>query len=192
MKRDNILLVVVAMLAGLLGGYLIFSIAGKSTAPPSGGQAPMGAGSSVDYQQRITELEKVVAQEPKNRQAWIQLGNDYFDTEQPQKAITAYQKALDLDPNNPGNANILTDQGVMFRKMGWFDKAIANFEQSQKLDPKHQQSLYNLGIVYGFDLKQADKAIAVLTRYLQIDATSPQAQQVKQMVEQLKTTGRLQ
>jgi cytochrome c-type biogenesis protein CcmH/NrfG len=144
---------------------------------------PMGAGSPTDYQARIAEAEKLVAKDPKNRQAWVQLGNDYFDTDQAQKAISAYGKALEIDPND---ANILTDQGVMYRKMGWFDKALANFEKANQVDPKHAQSLMNIGVVYSSDLKQPDKAIAAWNKYLMIDSTSPTAQQVKGMIEQLK------
>jgi len=77
----------------------------------------------------------------------------------------------------------------MYRKMGLFDKAIANFEQAGKIDPKHLQSLYNLGVVYANDLKQPAKAIEVWERYVKMDPLSPQGQQVKAMIEQLKTGG---
>jgi cytochrome c-type biogenesis protein CcmH/NrfG len=187
-KNENLVMIVIALIVGLLGGFLVFSITNKQKAPVAAGPAvPMGSGSPTDYQARISELEKIVAQKPNDRQAWVQLGNDYFDTEQPQKSVAAYQKAIDLAPSDPTTANIITDQGVMFRKLGMFDRAIDNFNKANKLDPKHTQSLYNLGIVYATDLKQPDKAIKAFNDFLSIDSTSPQAQQVKQMLEQLKT-----
>jgi tetratricopeptide (TPR) repeat protein len=186
-KNENIVMIVVALIVGLLGGFLVFSITNKQKVQVASGPAvPMGSGSPTDYQTRINELEKIVMQKPEDRQAWVQLGNDYFDTEQPQKAVTAYQKALDLAPTDPSNANIVTDQGIMFRKLGMFDRAISNFDKATKLDPKHTQCLYNLGIVYATDLKQADKAIKAWNDFLKLDSNSPQAQQVKQMLEQLK------
>jgi tetratricopeptide (TPR) repeat protein len=172
-------------MVGLLGGYLIFSIssAGKAQQPnsaiPAG--AGSGSGSPTDYAQRIAQAEKVVAQDPKNLSAWISLGNDYFDTEQSQKSINAYNKALEIEPNNP---NILTDQGVMYRKIGWYDKALANFEKANKIDPDHLQSLYNTGIVYAVDLKQPEKATPYWNRYLKLDSNSPTAIQIKGMMEQ--------
>ena len=175
MTKENVLTVVVAMLVGLLGGYIIFNLAGNKDLP-SNVAVPQGAGSPTDYQRRIVEAEKIVAQDPKNLQAWIQLANDYFDTDQPQKSVNAYGKALELDPNN---VNVMTDQAIMYRKLGWFDKAIANLEKAQKIDPKHLQSLYNLGVVYWMDLKQPDKAKEIWTKYLQFDSTSPTAQQIK-------------
>jgi len=191
-KKENLVFIVVALLVGLLGGFLIFSVTNKnkgggSQGMPSG--VPMGSGSPTDYSQRIAEAEKILAQDPKNYQVWVQLGNDYFDTEQPQKAVNAYGKALEIDSSRPDTPNVLTDQGVMYRKMGLFDKAVANFEKASTIDPKHLQSLYNLGVVYANDLKQNDKAIAAWQRYVALDAMSPQGQQVKAMIEELKAGG---
>ena len=189
MKQENLVFIVVALLVGLLGGFLIFSVINKNKGASSPAEVPMGSGSPADYNQRITEAEKIVAQEPKNYQAWVQLANDYFDTDQPEKAVNAYSKALELDSNHQNTPNVLTDQGIMYRKMGLFDKAVANFEKANKLDPKHAQSIYNLGIVYANDLKQNDKAIAAWERYLALDSTSPQGQQVKAMLDELKAGG---
>lgn len=188
MKKENLVFIVVALVVGLLGGFLIFSVANKNK---GGGSPaiPMGSGSPTDYSQRIAEAEKILAQDPKNYQIWVQLGNDYFDTEQPQKAVNAYAKALEIDSNRQDTPNVLTDQGVMYRKMGLFDKAVANFEKANSLDPKHLQSLYNLGVVYANDLKNIDKAIAAWQRYVALDSMSPQGQQVKAMIDELKAGG---
>jgi cytochrome c-type biogenesis protein CcmH/NrfG len=187
-KQENLVYIIVALLVGLLGGFLIFSVSNKNkgAATPA---VPMGSGSPADYTMRITEAEKIVAQDPKNYMVWVQLGNDYFDTDQAQKSVNAYAKALEIDPKHQNTANVLTDQGVMYRKMGLFDKAVANFEKASALDPRHAQSLFNLGVVYANDLKQNDKAIAAWQKYLAIDGMSPQGQQVKAMVEELKAGG---
>ncbi|MEI6704079.1 MAG: tetratricopeptide repeat protein [Deltaproteobacteria bacterium] len=181
MNKESALIAAVALIVGLLGGYLVFSVsnAGKSQQVAPAMQA--GAASPADYTQRIAQAEKIVAQDPKNLNAWISLGNDYFDTEQSQKSINAYGKALEIDPNNP---NVLTDQGVMFRKVGWYDKALINFEKAGKIDPNHLQSLYNTGIVYAVDLKQPEKATPYWNKYLKMDSNSPTALQIKEMMGQ--------
>jgi tetratricopeptide (TPR) repeat protein len=185
LKKENVLIVVMALVIGLLGGFFIFSLSGKNETPTQTGGAPAGSDSPVEYQQRIAELEKVVANEPKNLQALTMLANDYYDTDQPKKASETYAKALELDPKNP---DLLTDQGVMYKRLGAFDKALANFEKAQGIDPKHLQSLYNIGIIYAADLKQPDKALKAWTHYLELDSTSPAAQQVKRLVVQIKAT----
>jgi cytochrome c-type biogenesis protein CcmH/NrfG len=105
-SKENLLTVVVALIVGLLGGYLIFNIAGNKELPANVA-VPQGAGSPTDYQRRIAEAEKIVAKDPKNAQVWTQLGNDYFDTDQAQKAVNAYSKVLEIEPNN---VNVITDE----------------------------------------------------------------------------------
>lgn len=179
MKKESILLAAVALIVGVLGGFLVFSISSVNKGQQPAAMIPPGSGSPTDYVSRIAEAEKIVAKDPKNINAWLSLGNDYFDTEQAQKAIHAYGKVLEIEPNNP---NVLTDQGVMYRKVGWYDKALENFEKAQKLDPNHLQSLYNIGVVYAVDLKQPEKSGPIWKRYLQLDPNSPTAMQIKSMM----------
>lgn len=60
----------------------------------------------------ISELEKETALHPDNTAAWVQLGNLYFDANQVDKAILAYNRSLALVPDNP---DVLTDLGVTDR-----------------------------------------------------------------------------
>ena len=55
---------------------------------------------------------------------------------------------------------------------------------TNKIDPKHLQSLYNAGIVYAVDLKQPEKATSYWNRYLKLDSNSPTANQIKSLMEQ--------
>ena len=182
MSKENVLTVVVALIVGLLGGYLIFNIAGNKELPANV-SVPQGAGSPTDYQRRITEAEKIVARDPKNAQVWTQLGNDYFDTHQQQKAIDAYAKALALQPDDP---DVLTDQGVMYRQLGQFEKAIANFHKANQLNPSHVQSVFNEGIVYSQDLKNPAKAREAFNKVVQLAPGSPQAAQATQLLAGLE------
>ena len=141
MKKDSILVGVVALVAGLIIGWMAGQ---KSSAPappvsapgpaPAAGPAP----TTANFQQKIGQLKGIVASDPKNRQAWGALGNGYFDADQPMDAIEAYQKALEMNDKDP---DVLTDQGVMFRRMGWFDRAIANFTKANQANPSHATSL---------------------------------------------------
>lgn len=184
MNRETTVIGVAGLIIGLLIGIMVggkfMSGSGGGGAMPQPGVTLPNPGQSAA---RIAELEQVVAKDPKNLQGWITLGNDYFDSHQPQKAVQAYSKALELDPDNP---NVLTDQGVMFRELGFFDRAISNFDKANKLDPKHLQSLFNMGIVYAVDLKQPAKAKPLFEKLLQAEPNSPLGQQAKEMLQQLK------
>ncbi len=196
MNRYTVIGVVVGFLLGLFVGVNISSGASPRPAPvamqgspqmpampPPQGGAPAPGAPSPDLVNRIGMNQSIVARDPKNRAAWVQLGNDYFDTHQPQKAIEAYDRALELKPNDP---DVLTDQGVMYRTLGQFDKAIQNFEQASKADPKHVQSLFNMGVVYSSDLKQPKKAIDAWTRVIQLAPQSEQANNARSGIEELK------
>lgn len=183
MKKETILFAVVALIVGVLVG-VIFTNSRKDEALTSGG-APVAAAPAVSAGQQLGMLEGIVAREPGNRNAWVQLGNAYFDANQPMKSIEAYDKALALDANDP---NVLTDQGVMFRTVGWFDKAVANFQQANKIDPGHAQSLFNLGVVYRYDLQDFAKAQKAWERYLTINPSGDGAQQVRAELDFIKNS----
>lgn len=178
MKKETLLLVVVVLIVGILVGILV-TRGGRGTAPTA--SAPPQAGAPVvNYQQTIKMLEGLVASDPSNRNAWVELGNNYFDSDQPVKAIEAYGKALALGPDDP---NVLTDQGIMFRRMGWYDRAIENFSKAAALSPTHSQSLYNLGVVYRYDLQDFPKAKEVWSRFLALNPSGPSAEQVRSEME---------
>ncbi|MFK5925847.1 MAG: tetratricopeptide repeat protein [Desulfuromusa sp.] len=183
MKKETLLFVIIALAAGILIGVIMTN--SKKDLPssvPATNPVPLSA-PVVNQQQQTTILEEIVAREPDNRNAWITLGHNYFDSDQPMKAIEAYAKALELNGDDP---DILTDQGVMYRRVGWFDKAISNFEKANRIDSNHQQSLYNLGIVYRYDLQDFPKTIKVWEQLLAIDPGSPGASQIRSELEFLK------
>jgi cytochrome c-type biogenesis protein CcmH/NrfG len=138
---------------------------------------------SAEAQAHIARLETAVLANPKDHDAWVALGNEYFDTHQAQKAVGAYEKALTLKPDDP---NVLTDQGVMFRQLGQFEKAVATFQKANKLQPSHAQSLFNLGVVYANDLKKPDEAAKAWNKVIALAPGSEQAAQARQMLSQVK------
>lgn len=144
--------------------------------PPGMPGGPPPAGPSPEVFQRIEMNLKLVAKDPRLAGIWIQLGNDYFDSRQHQKAIDAYGQALKLQPNN---VDVITDQGVMYEQLGDYDKALANFEQAQKIDPRHAQSLFNIGVIYAGHKNDVAKAAAAWKRVIAQFPTSPQAAEAR-------------
>lgn len=183
MKKETLLIAVVTLIAGSIIGF----IAGHKTTGPSAPVAsgsPAGPAPTVNLQQKIAELKKIVETDPANFQAWVALGNEYFDGNQFMDAIEAYDKALELQPNSP---DVLTDQGVMFKQLGWFDRAIANFKKANEIDPGHATSVYNQGIIYRYDLQDFPKAQEAWTRFLEINPSGPGSDRVRQDLEFLRS-----
>lgn len=179
MKKETVLLIVICSVVGILAGVIISNSKDKSAA----GAQTVAPASAINYQQKIGALEEIVSREPENRQAWVELGHNYFDSNQPMKAIEAYDKALEMDDNDP---DVLTDQGIMYRRFGWFDKAIANFNKANSLNPEHPQSLYNLGIVYRDGLQDKEKAKEAWTRYLKVVPSGQGADKVRVMLDHME------
>jgi len=186
MKNDTILIGIVALVAGLIIGWMAGQkSSGPTPVPAASGPAPAAAPAPmVNAQQKVGELKAIVARDPQNRQAWVALGNEYFDADQPMEAVEAYQKALEL---NDKDANVLTDQGVMFRRLGWYDRAVANFSKANQVDPRHTISLFNLGITYRYDLQDLPKAQEAWTRFLAVNPNGPGSDRVRQELEFFKT-----
>ena len=155
---------------------------------PPGGMvgAPNVPGGGAGVDQRIAIAKQLVAQNPKDVQAWISLGNDYFDTKQQQAAIDAYGKALELNPKNP---DVLTDQGVMYRDLGQYDKALANFQKANQIDPNHMQSLMNIGVVFAYDLKDTKRAEEAWLKVIATDKSGRFAGQAGAAIAELRQRG---
>ncbi|MEN8782226.1 MAG: tetratricopeptide repeat protein [Desulfobacterales bacterium] len=170
---------VLCLAVGFLGG-VVFSIY-KSTgvapvAVPTATQPDIG-----DRAQELDRLTKETAQNPGNGAAWTQLGNLYFDTNIPEKAIWAYQKSLEIDPANP---NVWTDLGVMYRRSNQPQEAIKAFDEAIRLDSKHEPSRFNKGIVQLHDLNDPTAGIKTWEDLLVINplAMAPNGKSVDELV----------
>ncbi|MGB3225434.1 MAG: tetratricopeptide repeat protein, partial [Desulforhopalus sp.] len=122
---------------------------------------------------------------PENFQSWVRLGHLYYDTDQPEKAIAAYNKSLEL---HSGDANLLTDLGVMYRRTEQPEKAIELFNRAIEKEPSHQPSRFNKGIVLMYDLNDPAGAIEAWEELLKInpDAQSADGQPIRAFVDQIK------
>ena len=180
---------IVCLIAGFLGGvvYSTYKSWSETRTQTSVYQAPSTPqpGPTTQQLDLIKALELRLAQNPDDQDSWVQLGNVYFDTNNPQKAIDAYAKYNELNPNNP---NVWTDLGVMYRRTGQFDQAIAAFDRAIELKPNHAQSGFNKGVVYLHDLNNPDEAVKAWEEVIKIapDFKSPGGQFIRQMVESLR------
>jgi tetratricopeptide (TPR) repeat protein len=136
---------------------------------------------SADKQQQIETLLKKASAKGATAETWKELGNIYFDTDQPQEAINAYQQALNI---NPKDTDCLNDQGAMYRQRGDFVRALNNFEKAYSIDEFNLESIYNSGYVYAFDLHNIPKALVMWRRYIALDSKSETAQQVQSFIDQ--------
>ena len=99
----------VALVVGFLGGIFYSALQAGPKGNVQNASAPAGSppqqqqsqNMSSEQAKNILSLEQAVAADPTNVQAWTNLGHVYFDTNNPPKAIRAYEKSLELSPDDP-------------------------------------------------------------------------------------------
>jgi tetratricopeptide (TPR) repeat protein len=190
-KEAAILAIVIAFLVGFITGATVAILKSKKgaerpamvqKAPTATMPAPPGP-SPLEVAGKIQALKDILKKDPKNLSAWVELGDLYFDSDQPREAIEAYSQYLALKPDN---SDIRTDMGIMFRKLGDFDQALKEFRMAAQSDPKHVNSRYNIGIVLLHDKQDIKGAIKAWEEYLKVDPKSERADRVRAQMANLK------
>ncbi|MDY0227556.1 TPR repeat-containing protein [Desulfomicrobium apsheronum] len=188
-KKNNALVYgIVILMAGALIG-VAFSTAFHST--KGQGSAPVQSQGN-DMLGQIKIYSDRVALNPQDVNAWITLGNLYFDTGQPAKSVEAYSRSLEISPGNP---NVLTDMGVMHRSLGEFQKALDAFAKAIAVDPGHETARMNTGIVLLYDLGDKEGAIAAWQDLVRVNPRAvnangtPIADILREMTGQAPGTG---
>jgi len=199
MKKETVILyVVIALVVGFVGGATVgilwmtkgtekTAMVQKPPMAPPGAPAPAAAPpprDTIEATSQIQTLKEIVKKDPKNLPAWVELGNLYFDTDQPKEAIEAYSQYLTIKPNN---ADVRTDMGIMYRKLGQFDKAIQEFKKAAQSDPKHVNSRYNIGLVLLHDKQDIQGAVKAWEEYLKVDPNSEKAQRIRAQIEKMRS-----
>ena len=152
-------LAVICLVIGVAVGYFVRGSASPASAAApveaASQQAPAGMGgmdpNNITPDQLRHMVEKQVEPQlqqlksnPNDPALLAQVGNVYYDTQLYKDAVGYYEKALAGDPKNVG---VRTDMGTAYFYLGDADRAIAEFKTALSQDPKHGQTLYNLGMV---------------------------------------------
>ena len=163
MKSDAIAYGIAGVLFGLIAGWIIGTEQGITTrqaAPPAAAAQASNAPASgsttraaVLDDTRVNALKSVAEREPANAKPRLDLANLYFDAERYDDAIKWYGEAVKLKPND---VDASTDLGVSYYYTNQPDKALAQFQHSLEIDPKHAKTLLNLGIVRAFGKQDLD------------------------------------
>jgi cytochrome c-type biogenesis protein CcmH/NrfG len=194
-KETAILAIVIAFVVGFVSGATIAILkvkgGGEKAAimqkPQMSPQmAPMSTPpgpSPAELSLKIQTLKDIVKKDPKNLSAWVELGDLYFDSDQPREAIEAYSQYLAVKPDNP---DVRTDMGIMFRKLGEFNRALEEFRKAVQSDPNHINSRYNIGLVLLHDKQDIKGAINAWEEYLKVDSRSERAERMRAQIDKMK------
>lgn len=148
--------------------------------PPMEHQAPTP---TPEQQQRIAELERKVKEQPADYAAKLDLANIYYDLERHTEAVPLYQAYLEKNPDDP---DARTDMAYSIASSGDIPGAIVELHKVTSGHPKHQNSAYNLAIMY-LSTRNRDSTAVWLRNVVEIDSTSRQGQLALQLLTELES-----
>ncbi len=187
-RLDPVVAGVFLLAAMAVGFYLGTLYQGSRSPAPSAPTPQAAAQKDPDLSARIAAAEAKTKTDSQNSDAWIDLGNLYFDADQPAKAVAAYEKSLELKPKNP---DVLTDMGVMYRRLNLPLRAVESFDAALAVNPAHVIAAFNKSIVQLHDLNKPDDALKTLQalKAKKPDAILPGGRKIDEIISELKGPG---
>lgn len=191
-KQTLAMAIALALCIGFIGGVVF---AAYKLASPSKNKEQTVAGMNIapsgqsvqapDVTFKIREVEAYLANHPGDADAWTKLGDLFFDSDQFENSIVAYQKSLKI---SSGNKNVMTDMGVMYRRSNQPEKAIAIFDKVIEQDPLFESARFNKGVVLLHDLNNIQGAIRTWEDLVLINplAMAPNGESVDAIVQRMK------
>jgi tetratricopeptide (TPR) repeat protein len=191
MKPENIVFAVAGALFGLIAGWVIgtqqvpvrpaaAAMAVAADAAPAQAAAP--ATKPVLDESQVAALRTIADRDPANAESRVQLGNLYFDAERYADAMKWYEQAIAIAPKD---ANVSTDLAVSYYYTNQIDKALAQFDHSLSIDPKHAKTLLNMGVVKAFGKQDLAGAAAAWEQVLTVAPGSQEAEAAKRALDNL-------
>ena len=193
MKSESLVFAAAGTLVGFLGGWIIGAehtiararapIAPQVQAPPAGATNSTAPAPPTLDTAKVQDALSRASADPKNAVPRVELGNLYFDAERYQDAARWYEAALALDQSN---ADVSTDLGVSFYYLNQPDRALAQFDKSLKINPKHSKTLLNLGIVRAFGKQDLNGAAKAWEEVIAVAPKSREGQAARRALDAMK------
>jgi tetratricopeptide (TPR) repeat protein len=121
-----------ALVAAILVGGTVLATLARHDNPENHLQLGLYALEQEAWDEAVSELEQVLAQDPTMTDAYFYLGGAYFYQEKYQLAAKAYESALALAPDDP---SIHWNLASTYLKLGRYEEAQAHYEIYRQLNP---------------------------------------------------------
>ena len=108
-----------------------------------------------EFNKAVDVFEAIKKADPKDNENLNLLLQAYYEANRSVEATKAFKLAVENDPGNKMNHYIL---GLLYRSISDYDGAIAEFNESIKIDPNFSDAFYDIGATYynwGVKMKKA-------------------------------------
>jgi tetratricopeptide (TPR) repeat protein len=122
-----------------------------------------------DVDGAIGAYTKALAHNPINPRVHMSLGKIYYSEKGLYyESVTAYKKAIELDPNS---VDARMGLGEVYEDKGLYKEAVEEYRRVVELDGKHTGAMYNLALVY--EKTDPREAVAQWERYIALASQLP-------------------
>jgi cytochrome c-type biogenesis protein CcmH/NrfG len=150
-------LLVIALVIGVSGGYLIFRATGSATpTTPAGGET--GADPAAPWRARLL-------QNPRDVEALLGLAHVQLDRQQLDAAEELYLQVLGLEPKN---VEAITHMGNVLLGRGQVDAALARYDEALAISPRSVHALWDKANLLQHARKDYPAAIRVWEAFIQV------------------------
>jgi tetratricopeptide (TPR) repeat protein len=118
-------------------------------------------------------------------EAAVTLANFAYDHQRWPEAIRRYEEAIASGINT---ADVHTDLGNAFRFSNQPEQALSQYQIAQKLNPQHENSLFNQISLFGEVLNEPVRAAQVADEFIKRFPNSDKAAAVREQLARLKNT----
>jgi len=118
-------------------------------------------------------------------EAAITLGNFAYDHQRWSEAIRHYEEAL---ASGIDNADVHTDLGNTFRFSGQPEQALNQYTIAQKLNPQHENSLFNQVSLFTEVMGQPQRAVPICEEFIRRFPNSDKLPAVREQLARVKGT----
>ena len=143
------------------------------------GMAPAGAPVADVDMNRLAELRRIVAEDPNDIAALVELGHMYLALQSYEELSGVTQQALAIDPENP---EALTHLGMLLFSTGHPQGVQESFDRALQVDPNFGEALQFKGMV-AFIRRDYASAVEAWQRYLEVVPPDEVAPRIRGMLE---------
>jgi tetratricopeptide (TPR) repeat protein len=119
-----------------------------------------------DTAKAVADLQTSTEQDPKNIEAFVQLGLLY-SAKKSKLAIAYFDNALNIDPKS---IEARYAKGMFYQENGDYNNAIESYNTIIQTNPNYKYAYFNLGYIHLVYLKVYDIAIDYFTKAIKCDA----------------------
>ena len=120
------------------------------------------------YELALISIEKAIELKPDYADAWGNKGITLGDLGRHDEALKAFEKVIELEPSH---SKAWDNKSHALHTLGRHDEALKSIEKAIELEPKSANAWYNYACIYYSIKGDKEKALSILRKAIEIDAS---------------------